>query len=48
MLYFRLWWSRYATLGLMGHPSCSALGNVVNALTDAKKMDHIPYRDSKV
>eukprot|EP00891_Asterochloris_glomerata_P002689 jgi/Astpho2/2689/gw1.00050.167.1_t len=28
--------------------SLSALGNVVNALTDAKKMGHIPYRDSKL
>ena len=28
--------------------SLSALGNVINALTDTKKAKHIPYRDSKL
>lgn len=32
----------------MINKSLSALGNVINALTDAKKSKHIPYRDSKL
>jgi kinesin family protein 3/17 len=28
--------------------SLSALGNVINALTDKQKRDHVPYRDSKL
>lgn len=32
----------------MINKSLSALGNVINALTDSKKGKHIPYRDSKL
>lgn len=32
----------------MINKSLSALGNVINALTEAKKNKHIPYRDSKL
>jgi len=32
----------------MINKSLSALGNVINALTDSKKSKHIPYRDSKL
>ena len=32
----------------MINKSLSALGNVINALTDAKKSGFIPYRDSKL
>eukprot|EP00330_Aristerostoma_sp_ATCC50986_P005625 CAMPEP_0114592784 /NCGR_PEP_ID=MMETSP0125-20121206/14525_1 /TAXON_ID=485358 ORGANISM="Aristerostoma sp., Strain ATCC 50986" /NCGR_SAMPLE_ID=MMETSP0125 /ASSEMBLY_ACC=CAM_ASM_000245 /LENGTH=223 /DNA_ID=CAMNT_0001791603 /DNA_START=637 /DNA_END=1308 /DNA_ORIENTATION=+ len=32
----------------MINKSLSALGNVINALTDAKGQQHIPYRDSKL
>lgn len=28
--------------------SLSCLGNVINALTDKQKRDHVPYRDSKL
>lgn len=35
-------------LSLTSSARCSALGNVVNALTDAKGGKHIPYRDSKL
>ncbi|KAI7845148.1 hypothetical protein COHA_001193 [Chlorella ohadii] len=37
-----------ATEGNLINKSLSALGNVVNALTDAKGGKHIPYRDSKL
>jgi len=32
----------------MINKSLSALGNVINALTDTKKSKHVPYRDSKL
>ena len=32
----------------MINKSLSALGNVINALTDTKKSGFIPYRDSKL
>ena len=32
----------------MINKSLSALGNVINALTDSKAGKHIPYRDSKL
>lgn len=32
----------------MINKSLSALGNVINSLTDSKKGKHIPYRDSKL
>ncbi len=32
----------------MINKSLSALGNVINALTEAKSGNHIPYRDSKL
>lgn len=32
----------------MINKSLSALGNVINALTEAKAGSHIPYRDSKL
>ena len=32
----------------MINKSLSALGNVINALTEAKSGGHVPYRDSKL
>lgn len=32
----------------MINKSLSALGNVINALTESKSGSHIPYRDSKL
>ena len=32
----------------MINKSLSALGNVINALTEAKAGSHVPYRDSKL
>jgi kinesin family protein 5 len=32
----------------MINKSLSALGNVINALTESKKNAHVPYRDSKL
>ena len=34
--------------GIMINKSLLALGNVISALTDEKKAQHVPYRDSKL